>query len=134
MQRTRLTCPSRRAFTLVEVLAALVLVGVVLPVAMRGISLAMKEAQHARHLTEAGQLAQQKLQEYLTERDSTLFNSQGDYGNQFPDYRWASTGLIRDGSSYDVSVTVFWKTSAEEQSLTLSTIVYPNPTTTGATQ
>lgn len=128
--------PSSRpqhAFTLVEVLAALVLVGVVLPVAMRGVSLAMHEAQHARHIAEAGQLAQLKLNEFLAERDASLFNSQGDFGDQFPDYRWASTGLIRDGSSYDVSVTVFWKTSSQEQSLMLATVVYPSSTTSGVT-
>lgn len=134
MRKLHPSSRSHHAFTLVEVLAALVLIGVVLPVAMRGVSLAMREAQHARHIAEAGQLAQQKLHEFLAERDASLFNGQGDFGDQFLDYRWASTGLIRDGSSYDVSVTIYWKTPTEEQSIMLATIVYPNSTTSGATQ
>jgi prepilin-type N-terminal cleavage/methylation domain-containing protein len=124
---------SSRAFTLVEVLAALVLIGVVLPVAMRGVSIAMQTAQHARHIAEAGELAQLKLQEFITLRDVTLFNTSGDFGENRKEYRWVSNALLRDGSSYDVTITVYFQERGREQAITLSTIIYPE-STTGATQ
>ena len=54
-----------RGFTLVEALAALVLVAIVLPVAMRGVSLALTMASETTRRTEAMVLAEAKLAELL---------------------------------------------------------------------
>ena len=48
----------RRAFTLVEVLAALLLVSIALPVAMKGVSTCSNLASSARRRAEAGGLAE----------------------------------------------------------------------------
>ena len=63
MNRRSQLRPRRAGFTLIEVLAALVLIGVVLPVAMKGVSIAMQAASHARHTGEAVELARHKLTE-----------------------------------------------------------------------
>ena len=133
MNKRRNSFLRSHGFTLVEVLAALVLIGVVLPVAMHGVTVAMQTAQRARHLTEAGELGQLKLQEFLSVRDVTQLNNAGDFGQTRPEYRWASSSLLRDGSSYDVTVTVYYTERGKEQAITLSTIVYPL-STTGSTQ
>ena len=44
---------SRRGFTLAEVLITLLFLAIVLPVAMRGVSLALAAASHAKHTREA---------------------------------------------------------------------------------
>ena len=49
---------TRRGFTLVEILATLALVAIILPVAMSGISLALRVADESRRQTEATALAQ----------------------------------------------------------------------------
>lgn len=122
-----------RAFTLVEVLATLVLVGVVLPVAMRGVTISMQLAARSRHLSEAGELAASKLSEALVLRDPNSFNGTGDFGTQWPEYRWEMRGQLADQSLYEVSVVVSWVEQGEERSVQLTTLVYPS-TTTGVTQ
>ena len=56
----------RGGFTLIEVLATMLLLGIVLPVAMRGVSVALSAAGTARHLSEAAVLAEAKLNELAT--------------------------------------------------------------------
>lgn len=128
MRKTSHPFSRRIGFTLVEVLATLVLVGVVLPVAMRGITLSMQVAQKSKRMIEAGQLAEQKINEFLVVRDAAYFTGTGDFGQEWPDYRWESHGSYRDQSTYDVSVIVYWNERNQPRSITLSTIIYPNNT------
>lgn len=113
----------RRAFTLVEVLATLVLVGIVLPVAMRGVTLSMQTAARSRQTAEAGQLAASKLNELVVLQETT--GTSGD----FPDtaeYRWESTVTQRNTGLYEISVRVIWVAQGLEQWVTLSTLMYPS--------
>ncbi len=119
------SCRTSRGFTLMEVLATLVLIGVVLPVAMRGISMSLQAAASARHRLEAAQLAQQKIAEMLVLRDARLFNGYGDFGDAWPAYRWRSEGAMAGYGVYRVSVTVTWMQRDVEQSLIVDTLVYP---------
>lgn len=130
--------PARRAgFTLVEVLCALVLIGVVLPVAMRGISLSLAAASKARHTGEASELARHKLAELSLQTDTSLYSSSGDFGADWPEYKWQSTFVSRDYGVNELTVTVTWKSRGEDQSLALSTLTYPGaylmPDTTDGT-
>jgi prepilin-type N-terminal cleavage/methylation domain-containing protein len=51
----------RKAFTLIEVLATLLLMAIVLPAVMQGVSIALASASNARQRTEAAQVAQSQL-------------------------------------------------------------------------
>lgn len=129
--------PRRRAFTLIEALATLVLVGVVLPVAMRGVTVAMQGASRARHMTEATELARHKLTELsVTSTDPGSLNGSGDFGADYPGYTWTSTTTDRDYGMTEFTVTVAWKAQGQDQSVALSSMFYvPSATsTTGATQ
>src|SRR3954462_909291 len=55
----------RRGFTLIEVLAALLLVGIFLPVIMNGFSIATRVGNAAKRCTEGGALADAKLTELV---------------------------------------------------------------------
>lgn len=81
-------------FTLVEVLAALMLVAIVLPVAMRGVTVATAAASSARHRNEAAALAQSKLDELLANmqvQQSQMNSSMsGDFGADWPEYQWSA--------------------------------------------
>ena len=116
----------RRGITLMEVLATLLLVGIVLPVAMHGITLSMQAASSARHRTEAAQLAEWKLNELLALRDANTLSGSGTFGDDWPEYRWEAESTQADYGTYDVAVTVRWAERGQERSLTLASIVYPN--------
>lgn len=81
-------------FTLIEVLAALMLMAVVLPVAMQGVSIATAAASSARHRNEAAALAQSKMDELLAsmqaQQQQANTNMSGDFGEDWPDYQWSA--------------------------------------------
>jgi len=114
-----------RAFTLVEVLAALVLVAIVLPVAMRGVSVALAAASASRRLAEATALGEGKLLELIVSGGWQGAELSGDFGPERPGCRWrAETGDWEDPALRLVRVTVEWTSAGRERSLTLSTLVY----------
>ena len=120
------------AFTLVEVLAALVLVAIILPVAMRGISLATAAAGEARRQTEAGSLAEAKLNELLATGGWQSSDLAGDFRPDRPDYQWAAELLQWEGvgsqtatpSLRQLSVSVAWTSRGRPRAVTLTTLVY----------
>jgi type II secretory pathway pseudopilin PulG len=117
----------------VEVLAALVLIGVVLPIAMRGITLSMAAAAHARHLSEAGALAESKLKEMQLSGDTSTFAGTGDFGVDWPEYRWEASSVTRDNGCYEVTIRISWKERQAELSTDLSTLIYPSATSSTGT-
>ncbi len=92
---TSLRTASRRGgFTLVEVLAALTVVLIALPVAMEAISLTNATSTRARRQLEAANLAASKLAELVATNAWQNGNGSGDfssYSASFPDYTWTST-------------------------------------------
>jgi prepilin-type N-terminal cleavage/methylation domain-containing protein len=120
----------RRGVTLVEVLATLVLVGIVLPVAMRGITMSMQAASRARHLTEATMLAESKLNELaVTASSMGLTAGTGDFGADWPEYQWESEWVAREYGVYELTVGVSWVERGLARSTSISTLVYPDATT-----
>jgi prepilin-type N-terminal cleavage/methylation domain-containing protein len=115
----------QRGLTLVEVLATLVLVAIVLPVTMKGVTLSMQSAARARHMTEAAQLAESKINEMLVLRDTMYLSGSGDFGQDWPEYRWTSTAAAANYGVYEVTVTVSWLERGSERSVSMSTLVYP---------
>jgi type II secretion system protein I len=112
--------------TLVEVLAALVLVAIVLPVVMQGLTLSMRAASRARHQAEAARLAESKLNELLVLRDTAALTSTGDFGERWPEYAWRSESATRDHGLYEVTVTVAWTERGQERTASLSTLMLPS--------
>ena len=113
------------AFTLVEVLAALVLVAIILPVAMRGISLATMAAANAKHRMEAASLAEAKLAELSVCSDCRLADLSGDCGPDWPAYRWAAELGDWEGSTLrQLTVSVYWTASGSERAVALTTLIY----------
>jgi type II secretory pathway pseudopilin PulG len=110
---------------LIEVLAALVLIGVVLPVAMRGISLSLLAASKARHTGEGVELARHKLAELSLATDVSAYVGTGDFGVEWPDYKWKSSYVSRDYGVNELTVEITWKSRGLDESLSLTTLTYP---------
>lgn len=116
---------SRDGFTLIEVLAAMVLIAVVLPVAMHAANVTLQSAAQARHRQEASLLAEMKLGEVLATRDPSSVGTSGDFGDDWPRYRWDLVTATTDFGCYEVTVTVYWQRRGRDESLSMTTLVYP---------
>ncbi len=132
MMNARLTRST--GFTLIEVLAAMVLMAIALPVTMQALSTSLWAASSARHMTEAAGLAQAKLNELIStgEWDST---GGGDFGAEHPGYRWQTSNAARDYGLTEVTLQITWVERGQDRQLAVATLVDPNLTsaTTGVT-
>jgi general secretion pathway protein I len=126
MSPAPVTRPRRgRAFTLVEVMAALMVMAIVLPAVMEGVSLAAGLAGTARQRREATALAQRKLGDLTVQGSLNVGVDSGDFGSDSPAYRWEST--INDWEEPDmlqVQVAVLWESRGMTRQVVLSTLVY----------
>jgi prepilin-type N-terminal cleavage/methylation domain-containing protein len=115
----------RRAFTLVEILATLVLAAIILPVAMSGISLALSVADESRWQTEGAALAQNKMAEIMACSLWSNSSLSGDFSPDQPEYRWAA--LVHDWQGTRIrqlDVEVSWNSRGQDRHVVLSTLVY----------
>ena len=131
MKRTR---HNLKGFTLIEVLATMVLMAIVLPVTMQALSVSLAAASSARHTTEASGLAQAKLNELISTGQMNA-TSNGDFGTDHPGYRWEIGSAARDYNLTEVTIRVLWLERGQEKQLTVSTLVQPdqNTSATGMT-
>ena len=127
---------ARRGFTLPEVLATLLLIGIVLPAALKGLMLAMAASADARKKVEAAALAENVLADLSSDVMSGTQGSSrsGDFGEDRPGYRWESQSVSTDTGATEVSVRVSWTSRGRERSVVLSTIAYGSVSSTTGTE
>ena len=125
--------PARaRGFTLAEALAALLLVAIVLPVALNGISLGVRAARDARQRVQAVSLAQSKLAELVATAQWQGTELAGDFtepidgltGELAPGYTWEA--VVEDWEEpgvMQVTVTVNWVSHETPQRVSVATLV-----------
>jgi prepilin-type N-terminal cleavage/methylation domain-containing protein len=119
-------CHRSGGFTFIELLATLVLMAIIMPVAMRCISLCTRLGGQSRRHIEAASLAHTKLTELTVSRDWKTGEKIGDFGVDWPGYRWtAEVSSWTDAAVNQLDLTVFWQSQGQERSLTFSTLVYP---------
>lgn len=113
-------------FTFIELLATVVLIAVIMPVAMQAIALCTRLAGQSRQETEAATLARAKLTELVVSREWESGDQAGDFGTDWPDYQWTATLTDWiDATVRELDLTVLWQSQGKERSVTLSTLVYP---------
>ena len=117
IRRTR-----KHGFTLVEVLATLVLLGIVVPVCMRGISVALFSAETAKHMSQAAALGEARLNEMVSTGEWNMTATNGDFGTDWPEYKWTCQTYPRDFDVTEIVLTVSWQQRGQERSLNLSTM------------
>jgi len=119
----------RRGFTLIEVLATLMLLAIVFPVLMQGITLASGAGDAARRRTEATGLAQSKLAEIVANGQWQQGNLSGDFGSDWPAYRWEATvqpwALDNTNESLQqIDLRVIWTARGRENAVSFTTLAY----------
>jgi len=128
-ERARHARRRRSGFTLVEVMAAMVLLAIVLPTAIQGTVLCMNLATNARMQAQAASLAQAKLSELAATKMIDEAIQTGDFGEQWPQYTWiASVQSWYDPRLVELDVSVVWIRNGKEHDVTVSTLVYDGTT------
>jgi prepilin-type N-terminal cleavage/methylation domain-containing protein len=128
LRRAKTTSAQGRAggFTFIELLATVVLISLIMPVAMRSIGLCTRMAGLARKQVEAASLAKMKLTELTVTGDWQNGNQKGDFGTDWPGYQWnALVTNWTDTSVRQLDLTVSWQLAGSQRKITLSTLVYP---------
>lgn len=117
-----------RAFTLAEVLAALLFMAIVVPVAVEGLHIASLAGAVAERKGEAARVAQRLLEESLVTTNWNQALQRGDVTEGQRQFRWT---LRNDPWNQDpnqnvmqqVSVEVFFTAQNREYSVRMSTLV-----------
>ncbi len=117
----------RRGFSLVEVLASLLLLGIVLPAAMRGVTLSLRAANAARNAQEATLLAERQLNTLLAARDADALGSDGTF-EDLSRYRWELSTSVVGSELVEATVTIVWLERGEERSRSMTTWILPEGT------
>jgi general secretion pathway protein I len=126
MRRTR---NKRTAgFTLIEVLAAMLLIAIALPAIMRGISMAGSAATISRQRTEAAGLAEAQLNQMIADETWQSGVLAGDFAT-YPDYHWRAQlqSWPLDSTSagiQQIDLQVYWNYHGREENVTVSTLTY----------
>jgi prepilin-type N-terminal cleavage/methylation domain-containing protein len=120
--RTAHSRPS--GFTFIEMLATVVLLAIIMPVAMHSIGLCTRLAGQSRREVEAASLAKAKLTELAVTGDWQNGNQRGDFGTDWPGYDWTATVTNwTDSSVRQLDLTVSWQSAGRRHELTLSTLM-----------
>jgi type II secretory pathway pseudopilin PulG len=114
-------------FTLVEILATFVLIAIILPVAMNGISMAAKLASQAKRRVAAATMAQNMLGELVLSGDYEDGDQEGEVAEDNTEYTWTLEVLDweEEDSMQQLDLSVTWQNAAgDENAVVLSTLVY----------
>jgi type II secretory pathway pseudopilin PulG len=114
---------------MIEVMASMMLVAIVLPVAMKGVSLALQTASLARQRSLAASLAETQMSDLITTNDWDQSSMQGKFDDN-PAYSWTADLTQWEGSTVQqLEVKVLWTARGQERSVTLDTLIYTSPQT-----
>jgi general secretion pathway protein I len=113
-----------RGFSLIEIMATLVLIAIVLPVVMQGFSLSNNLASLARQRSEAATLAESKLSELAVTGLYQQGVLSGDFAPDRPDFKWTADLSAFDSSTLQVlTVHVIWTARGQQNEFRTSTLV-----------
>lgn len=119
----------RRGITLIESLATILVLAIVLPALMNGLSISTRAAGYAKRKAEATGLAEQKLNELVATGAIFNGNSNGDFGPEHPGYTWESAiGDWEEQNMQQVHVLVRWADTVQEYQIEVNTLVFVGST------
>ncbi len=113
-----------RGFSLLEIMATLVLIAIVIPITMQGFSISNQLAVMARQRSEAAALAESKLSELAATGLYQAGVLTGDFSPDHPEYKWNADLVSFDSSTLQqLTVHVTWDAHGTQQEFRTSTLV-----------
>ena len=135
-----ISAPRRRStagFTLAEVMAALVFMAIVIPVALEGLSIATRAGEVAARKSDAALVAERVLNESLVTTNWNQSSQSGTVRQGVQDFRWTLRNDPWTGDRYQsvtrlLTVEVSYAAQGKDYSVRLSTLAN-NPSLTTQT-
>jgi prepilin-type N-terminal cleavage/methylation domain-containing protein len=123
--RTIASQRASRGFTLVETLAAMLLMAIVIPVAIQGMAIANRAGIVAERKKIAVTLADRLLTEKIVTKEWIEGDNDGDFGEDQPGYTWIlrSATWEEEDTMRKVRVEVHFKVQGQDYSVSLATLV-----------
>ena len=113
-----------RAFTFVEILAALLFLAILVPVITQALTMANKASVISERSTLASELAESKMNELTLNNAGASGETQGDFGKAWPGYRWQmSQAQWKAGTMTELTMEVFFPVQGKERSIRLATLI-----------
>ena len=115
-------------FTLAEVLAAMLFMAIVIPAAVEGLRIASRAGAATERRSIATQLADSRLNEWIVTGDWRSADPSGDFGNQWPGYRWTFRNETWSGDANLnnmrlLTIEVSYPSQSENASVRLSALI-----------
>jgi general secretion pathway protein I len=99
--------PSQAGFSLIEVILAVLILGVALVGLTEGVTSALTSSKTSETQTTAAMLAASQIETLRAAGSYMDGETEGDFGDEFPQYRWTQTIADADISGlYDVDVVI----------------------------
>ncbi len=115
---------SNAGFTLPELLAAMLFLALVIPVALQGVVLANRAAVVAERKMTATRLAEKVLQEMVITGTWQTGAKQGEFGEEWPGYRWVlHDEAWQEDTMQLLIVFVYYNVQGQEHHIRLCTLV-----------
>lgn len=127
---------SQTGMTLIETLIAIVVVALVLPIAIAGVTRAVQSAEQVRRMDTARRLAEARLARLAADGSWQSTATSGDFdprqdGEDASGFHWQlATTTWRDPVVRNLALTVSWGSSANPRMVTVETMVTPPSTAT----
>ncbi|HUZ07191.1 MAG TPA: hypothetical protein VMV89_06850 [Candidatus Paceibacterota bacterium] len=124
---TATNCNRAAGFTLVEVLAALLFMAIVVPVAIEALHMATKAGEIAVRKNEAARVADTILNKSIVMTNWNSGTQSGTVSEGAEDFRWTLTSQTwpQDSAMQLVAAEVTYSAQAKDYSVTLSTLASP---------
>ena len=111
-------------FTFIEVLASLLFMAIVIPSVVTALTISNRAAISAERTNVAVQLGENRLNELLIDNTWSTGESRGEFGQEWPGFRWELTrGTWEIDSMTELTMEVFFPVQGNEQSVRLTTLV-----------
>jgi type II secretory pathway pseudopilin PulG len=123
IRRVNFPLRSGGAFTLVEVLASLAFLGLVIPVVISALLLSSRAGVISERSAIAAELGENQLNTLLLGGAWSSSASAGNFGTDWPDYRWElEKADWENGSMTELRMRVFFTVQGKEHSVLISTL------------
>ena len=111
-------------------LAALLFLAILIPVVVEALTLSNRTSVISERSSLASELAENKMSELTLNNEWSTGETQGDFGEDWPDYRWELTQADWEPDTMtELTLNVYYPVQGTERSVSLATLVSLSGTT-----